>query len=103
MLIPTHAWSRRQKWLVVSSVVLALTSIGALIYGYERYYRGPSDAAFVGTWRDTTPAMDSITYYRFKPDATFDLISDGMGSVVYVTACQSVPLMNSRDSFNLRS
>ena len=48
---------------------------------YERYCRGPSDTVFLGTWHDTTPQMDSVIYYRFKSDGTFDLIIDGMGSI----------------------
>jgi hypothetical protein len=53
MLFPrSHSWTRRQKGLIVGSVVLALASFGALVYGYERYYRGPGESAFYGTWLD---------------------------------------------------
>jgi hypothetical protein len=84
MLFPrTHHWTQRQKWLIASAAALALISGGALIYGYERYYRGPSAAALFGTWQDLTPD-DSITYYRFKPDGTFDLMTDSMGEAIVV-------------------
>jgi hypothetical protein len=58
-----------------------------MIYAYERHCRGPSEAALFGTWQDMTPGMDSdiMTYYRFKPDGTFDLIAGGTGRVTVVT------------------
>ena len=84
MLFPrAHPWTRRQKCLIASAAVLALISCCALIYGYERYYRGPSASALFGTWQDMTPA-DSVSYYRFKPDGTFDLMTDSMGEVIVV-------------------
>ena len=70
MLFPfTRSWTRRQKWLIAGSVVLALGFCGACSYGYERYHRGPSESAFFGTWETT---LEEITYYyEFKPDHTF--------------------------------
>src|SRR5207248_4410687 len=85
MLFPrAHPWTQRQKRLIASATVLTVILGCALIYGYERYYRGPSAAALYGTWQDMTPAIDSITYYRFKPDGTFDLMADSMGEVFVV-------------------
>jgi hypothetical protein len=85
MLFPgAHPWTLRQKRLIASAAVLAIILGCALIYGYERYYRGPSAAALYGTWQDMTPAMDSVTYYRFKPDGTFDLMADSMGEIFVV-------------------
>ena len=81
MLTLAHNWPPKQKWLILISAGLGLVLLSALIYGYERHYRGPTDAVFLGTWHDTTQMMDSTTYYRFKPDSTFDLIIDGMGSM----------------------
>jgi hypothetical protein len=73
-----QAWTRRQKGLIVGSVVLALASFGALIYGYERYHRGPDDSFFVGTWRGQFEKSSSGNYlpgYHFKADHSFDEIS----------------------------
>ena|ERR1700730_14192001 len=81
MLTRTRNFSRMQKWLIVGTVIVLLGALGATIYVYERYYRGPSEAVFLGTWHDTTQMLDSTTYYRFKPDGTFDLIIAGMGSI----------------------
>jgi hypothetical protein len=77
----SHLWTRTQRWLILAGCVTGLGLFTAAIYNYELHSRGPSDAVFFGTWRDTTPAMDSIIYYRFKPDGTFDVILDGMGSI----------------------
>jgi hypothetical protein len=86
MLFPrSHAWTARQKRLIVGSVVLAIASFAALVCAYEAYHRGPSEAALYGTWQDTKPALDSETYYRFKPDGRFDILMDGMGELSVVT------------------
>jgi hypothetical protein len=70
MLKPrTHAWSGRQRWLIVAAAIVGLLVCGALIYGYERYYRGPSESAFFGTWETTLE--DTIYYYEFRSDHTF--------------------------------
>jgi len=70
MLFPrSHAWSRRQRWLIIGSAVVTLAALGAFVYGYERYYRGPSESIFFGAWETTLE--DSTFYYEFKPDHTF--------------------------------
>lgn len=82
MLLPrTYAWTQKQKVLIVTFALVVFAALGLGIYAYEHYYRGPTDAVFLGTWRDTTPIIDAVDYYRFKPDGTFDLIIDGMGSI----------------------
>ncbi len=74
MLIPrTHTWTRKQRWLIIGSAVAALASFAALVYGYERYYRGPSESAFFGAWETTLE--DSIFYYEFKSDHSFSVFS----------------------------
>jgi hypothetical protein len=82
MLLPrSHAWTPRQRWLITTAVVLAIVLFGALVYSYERYHRGPGESALFGTWRDTSAAMDSVAYYRFNADHTFDLLIDSMGEL----------------------
>ena len=69
MLLPgSHPWTRRQKRIIVGWGVLALAAFGALIYSYERYYRGPSESAFCGTW-----LFDEQYYYEFTRDHTFSI------------------------------
>ena len=73
MLFPfTRVWTRRQKGLIVGLAVLALALSAVLIYGYERYYRGPSQGAFFGIW-ETASDPDSLIYYEFRPDQTFSV------------------------------
>jgi hypothetical protein len=51
MLLPrTHAWTLKQRWLIVAVVATALVSFGKLVYSYERYHRGPSETVLYGTW-----------------------------------------------------
>lgn len=74
MLLPhTHAWARWQKWLIVSLAIVTLATFGALIYGYERYYRGPSEAAFFGTWQGTVDWHGNDWYFQFGADHTFSI------------------------------
>ena len=82
MLFPlTRAWTRKQKALIVGSAVLALASSAALIYGFERYHRGPDDSIFVGTWRGTIDYnIDEVdATFRFRRDRTFDRGSEPVG------------------------
>jgi hypothetical protein len=88
MLIPrSHAWTPPQRYLLIGVAGIAVVAFGALVYSYERHYRGPSRAALVGTWQDMTPGMDSdiATYYRFKPDGTFDLLAGGTAGLSVTT------------------
>ena len=74
MLFPySHAWTRRQRWLIAGGVVAALVSFAALVYSYERYYRGPDDSFFVGTWRGAFECLgDNQWDYRFKSDHRYE-------------------------------
>lgn len=74
MLTPrSHVWTRRQRWLIVGAVVVAVGVFSALVYSYERYYRGPNDSVLFGTWRGELGCLgENRTGYRFKPDHTYD-------------------------------
>jgi hypothetical protein len=74
MLFPkSHVWTPRQRWLIAGAVVAGLVGFSALVYSYERYYRGPDDSFFVGTWRGELDCMgENRVGYRFKPDHTFE-------------------------------
>jgi hypothetical protein len=69
MLTPSERnWSRRQKWLIIGVVALALIVGGALVSSYERYHRLPSDDVLLGTWQMTMPyGMDSTAWMTFPP------------------------------------
>ena len=67
MLMPrTYAWTRRQRWLIVACAVIALLAFSAVVYAYERYYRGPDYHFFIGTWRGELDGLGDVrTGYRF--------------------------------------
>ena len=80
MLFPrSHAWTSAQRWLITTVVVFSLAVFGALVYSYERYHRGPTDAAFFGIWEVTLEFSDILMppgnplYYEFRVDHTYRL------------------------------
>src|SRR5687768_15617019 len=74
MLFPfTRVWTRRQKGLIVSCVVFGFASFGALIYSYERYYRGPGPETLYGTWKGSVDWHGSDAYLQFDADHTFSV------------------------------
>jgi hypothetical protein len=74
MLFPhSHSRTQLQKRLIVGAGLIVLTLCGAGIYGYERFYRGPSESAFFGTWETIDPDLDGPVYYEFRADHTFFL------------------------------
>jgi hypothetical protein len=85
LFLRSRAWTVRQRWLITGIVVVGVVALYSMIYAYERYYRGPSEAALFGTWEDTTPAIDSNTYYRFRSNGTFDILADALGEPLVVT------------------
>ena len=73
----SHAWTPLQKWLIVLGALIAAASCAAVIYQYERHFRGPTDAAFVGTWEEFihdpwVPPVAGGSYTSFKPDHTYE-------------------------------
>lgn len=73
LLPPTHAWTRRQKRLIIAFSVLTLAFFGILIYGYERYYRGPGEEVLYGTWKGSLDWHGSDSYFEFRADHTFSI------------------------------
>ena len=79
MLFPsTHAWTRRQKAFIVGSGVLAVVLSAALIYGYERYYRGPGEEVLYGTWQGSG-CIDCSQELTLYPDHTFISSGESLG------------------------
>ena len=74
MLFPrSYAWTSRQRWLIAGAAVAGIVIFSALVYSYERYYRGPDDSFFVGTWRGEADSIGETRIgYRFKPDHTYE-------------------------------
>ncbi len=74
MLFPrSHAWTLRQRWFIAGAIVAGVVVFSAIVYSYERYYRGPDDSFFVGTWRGELECLGEYrTGYRFKSDHTYE-------------------------------
>src|SRR5215212_46006 len=76
MLLPSsRAWTRRQRWLVIGVVVVSLLAFAALVYNYERYYRGLRESDLVGTWTRVDPGRGG-GYYEFRRDGTMVMLDD---------------------------
>jgi hypothetical protein len=72
MLMPrSHAWTPARKSLIIAAALLAIAVVCAAVYSYERYYRGPGEEAFYGTWQDFDFFSDEPVYFDFRPDNTF--------------------------------
>jgi hypothetical protein len=63
-----------QRWLIAAGIVLLLVALGTLVYTYERFYRGPGESAFYGTWLDPMFDSDDTQYWEFRSDHTFALV-----------------------------
>src|SRR5438874_11233645 len=75
MLFPrSHAWTPLQKWIITGTVFAGLVVLSTLVYTYERYYRGPDDTFFVGTWRGkcTDLQINGPVGFRFKANHTYE-------------------------------
>src|SRR5438874_7812092 len=78
MLLPdSRPWTLRQRWLIAGAVAAGVVAFSALVYSYERYYRGPNDSFFVGTWRgEQIPTGlflgDPNVALHFRADHTFE-------------------------------
>lgn len=79
MLFPrSNAWTLRQKRLIVVSAVMALAAFSALVYGYERYYRGPGQEVLYGTWHSSA-CIDCTFDLTLFPNHTFISSGESMG------------------------
>ena len=63
-----------QRWLIAAGVALVVVALGTLAYTYERYYRGPGESAFYGTWLDPMFDSDDTQYWEFRSDQTFAMV-----------------------------
>src|SRR5437762_769153 len=62
MLTRTHAWSRKQKVLLIGATALAIGAFVAFAYSYERSHGLPDESILFGTWQMTAPRdSDSST------------------------------------------
>ncbi len=83
MLERTHGWPRTRKSILVAAVLVASIAFVAIVYAYERYYRGPSDSVLFGTWQCTS-GCDYALYYQFGPDHNIQVLDDTDPSIVAV-------------------
>ena len=60
--------SRTHKWLILVSSIAAIALAAIGIYAYERYYRGPSDSALVGTWQLEDGCIDCTNLIALQPN-----------------------------------
>jgi hypothetical protein len=76
MLLPqSHAWTPRQKALILLAVLVGLVAFVGIVYGYERYYRGLREADLVGTWTRVDSGSGG-GYYEFRRDGTMVMLDD---------------------------
>jgi hypothetical protein len=75
---PSHAWTQRQKRLIVVAVLVGIASFGALIYRYEQYHRGPTDNVFFGTWV-VEGCMDCTNLITFQSNHDVIAFGDYLG------------------------
>src|SRR6266513_835505 len=76
MLFPrSHAWTSRQKTLIMLAVLLGLIGFGGRGYSYKRYYRGLREADLAGTWTRVDPGTGG-GYYDFRRDGTIVMLDD---------------------------
>jgi hypothetical protein len=74
MLLPRpYAWTRKKRWRIVASVVVALSLFVTGVYVYERCYRGPGQEVLYGAWKGLAVASDDPVYLDFGRDGTFSL------------------------------
>ena len=72
MLFPhSHAWTRLQRWIVVTAAALCIATLATSVFVYERYYRGPGEETLYGTWEAVNFFDGDTIYFRFRPDQTF--------------------------------
>ncbi len=68
MLIPrTNAWTRLQKGLIVGASIALIALCASGVYICERFYRGPTEDVFFGTWV-IDGCYDCTSLITFQPN-----------------------------------
>lgn len=87
MLFPrSYAFTRTQRSLILVGAIVALASLGAFLYSYERYHSPASESILYGTWQ--IPDTEGPLYVDFRADQTF--------SIVAVISGHVTPIMSGR-------
>jgi hypothetical protein len=60
-----------QKWAVLTATALGIAAVGATVFLYERYYRGPGEEILYGDWEAVDFLAGDTICFRFRPDQTF--------------------------------
>lgn len=84
MLTLARIGTRRQKWLIVTSVVVMAAVLGSVIYTYERYYRGPGAEVLCGTWEIAGLSWhDDQMYLHLESGGSFFFADTSDGELHY--------------------
>ena len=62
--------------------LFSLLSLGAVVYTFERYHRGPGEEVLYGTWEVRGYFVDDPMYFRFDPDHRFCMGSASDGKFI---------------------
>jgi hypothetical protein len=80
MIFPrSHAFTLSQRLLIVGGAFLAVGLLCAFVYAYERYYRGPTESVFYGTW-EIEGCMDCTAFLTLTPTHKVISFTDSLGS-----------------------
>jgi hypothetical protein len=80
MLFPRlRTWTPTLKGFIIGAVLVGLLSLGALVYTYERYHRGPTDSVFFGTWQMEDGCMDCTNLITFQSNHDVIAFGDYLG------------------------
>ena len=60
-----------QKWTLLTTTALGIAVLGATVFVYERYYRGPGEEILYGDWEAVDFLAGDTIYFRFRPAQAF--------------------------------
>jgi hypothetical protein len=63
-----HAWTPLQRWIIASAALFAVSGFGAVVYVYERDYRGPPKIA--DREKQEEDIADAVFRYQFVHNAS---------------------------------
>jgi hypothetical protein len=67
LFLRAHVWTRLQKGLIVGASIALIALCAGGVYIYERFYRGPTEDVFFGTWL-IEGCYDCTSLITFQPN-----------------------------------
>ncbi len=67
LILRANAWTRLQKGLIVGASIALIALCAGGVYIYERFYRGPTEDVFFGTWV-VEGCYDCTSLITFQPN-----------------------------------